>query len=187
MALALAEALKEGAPGETTDADEEPQHQQHQRQQEEQQQGRGSSEAVENLETAKATPTAAVAASTAVAAGRKAEVKRETKTQQPHRSPSYHEILKTIPGGPSSVLSQLLKLPLPAPPSAPQLLETAFKPADTKVSPQPYTLKPEPPPLESEPSTLISTPHRLERLRWLRLCRTFFPAPSFFSASLSAF
>ncbi|KAL8275570.1 hypothetical protein Esti_000521 [Eimeria stiedai] len=46
---------------------------------------------------------------------------------------SFSSVLRTVPGGDTSVLESLVKLPLPAPPSAPQMLETAWKPSATKL------------------------------------------------------
>ncbi|KAL8455903.1 hypothetical protein Emag_000277 [Eimeria magna] len=45
---------------------------------------------------------------------------------------SFLCILKNVAGGHTSVVRSLVKLPLPAPPSAPQMFETAWKPSATK-------------------------------------------------------
>lgn len=46
---------------------------------------------------------------------------------------TFPSLLRCIPGGDTSVLAGLIKLPQPAPPSVPQTVKTAWKPADTKV------------------------------------------------------
>ncbi|KAL8429379.1 hypothetical protein Efla_001217 [Eimeria flavescens] len=46
---------------------------------------------------------------------------------------AFPSLLQSITGGSSSVLASLVKLPLPAPPSAAQMLQTAWRVADTKL------------------------------------------------------
>ena len=90
-----------------------------------------------------ASSAAAGAAAIAAAAGSVNDetTKERKKTQTAsgvERGPMLQQQLQqTLPAADASLLPLLLQLPLPSPPSAPQIVETAWRPAETKANPKP--------------------------------------------------
>lgn len=69
------------------------------------------------------------------AGGQTAQRARAGTNRELGKPQPFRYLLGSIPGGDTSLLASLLKLPLPAPPSAQQIIESAWRPAKTKVGP----------------------------------------------------